>query len=112
VRAVGPQNWYEMKGPISGCRYSSSFAGQDRLRHELYIDTGDGEKNMRIFDLLRDRQEQLESEYGGSLSWEELPGKRASRVADYKDECSVLDPGRHDEYIEGSWMLVSGCAAR
>jgi hypothetical protein len=58
-KAVGADNWYEMKGPISGCRYSSSFAWQDRLRHELYIDTGDGEKNMKIYEHLRNRQEQL-----------------------------------------------------
>ena len=109
-KAVGPQNWYDMKGPISGCRYSSSFAGQDRLRHELYIDTGDGEKNMQIFALLRDRMGQIEDEYGGALSWEELPDKRASRIADYLDGCSVLDDERLDEYIE--WFLDAGVRLR
>ena len=109
-KAVGSDNWYEMKGPISGCRYSSSFPWQDRLRHELYIDTGDGEKNMEIFEHLRNRQEQLEGEYGRALNWEELPGKRACRVADYTDSCSVLDRERHDEYIE--WFLDAGVRLR
>jgi len=99
-----------MKGPMSGCRYSSSFAGQDRLRHELYIDTGDGEKNLQILAHLHDHQEQLEVEYGRPLSWEPLEGKRACRVADYKDGCSVLDTARHDEFIE--WFLDAGVRMR
>jgi hypothetical protein len=109
-RAVGPDNWYEMRGPIPGCRYSSSFAGKDRLRHELYIDTGDGEKNLEIFEHLRNRQGQLEGEYGRPLVWEELDGKRACRLADYRDGCTVLDTEHHDEYIE--WFVDAGVRLR
>ena len=99
-----------MKEPTSGCRYSSTFAWQDRLRHELYIGTGDGEKNKAIFEHLRNRREQLEGEYGSALSWEDLPGKRACRLADYTDGCSVLDRERHDEYID--WLLDAGVRLR
>jgi hypothetical protein len=109
-RAVGPDNWYEMKGPISGCRYSYSFAGQNRLRHELYIDTGDGERNLEILAYLRDQRTQLEGEYGRPLSWEELEGKRACRVADYLEGCTVLDQERHEEYVE--WFLDAGVRLR
>ena len=65
---------------------------------------------MAIFDHLRTRQEQIEAEYGGTLYWEELPGKRACRVADYKDGCSVLDRERHEEYI--GWFLDTGVRMR
>jgi Domain of unknown function (DUF4268) len=109
-RAVGSNNWYEMKGPTSGCRYSSSFAWKDRLRHELYIDTGDGDQNLEILEDLRARKDELEAEYGRPLSWEDLPGKRACRVADYAEACSVLDRDRHDEYI--TWFLDAGVRLR
>lgn len=109
-KAVHPQNWYEMKSAVSGARYSSGFAFKDRLRHELYIDTGDGEENLAILEALQGQRELIESSYGRPLMWEDLPGKRACRIADYKDGCSVLDPSRHDEYID--WFLDAGVRMR
>jgi hypothetical protein len=110
AKAVGPYNWFEMKGPIKGTRISSSFARGDRLRHELYIDTGDGERNDEIFEHLRNRQEQVETAYGQALTWEELPSKQASRIAEYKDGCSVAESDRWDDYI--SWFLHAGARLR
>jgi hypothetical protein len=110
ARAVGPYNWFEMKGPIKGCLISSSFAQGERLRHELYIDTGDGDRNADLFGHLRDRQEQIEGVYGQPLVWEELPTKRACRVADYKDGCSVADAERYEEFID--WFLDAGTRLR
>ena len=81
-----------------------------RLRHELYIDTGDGEENTAIYEQLEAQREAIEALYGGPLSWEELPDKRASRVADYDDACSVLDRDRWDEYID--WFLDAGVRLR
>jgi hypothetical protein len=47
---------------------------------ELYIDTRDGAENDRIFAVLSGQRDQVESEFGGKLSWEALEGKRACRV--------------------------------
>ena len=99
-----------MKGPIKGCIISSSFAQGDRLRHELYIDTGDGDRNDEIFGYLRDRQEQIEAAYGQPLEWEELPTRRACRIAEYKDGCGVAETERWDEYI--AWFLDAGTRLR
>jgi hypothetical protein len=104
------QNWFEMKSPIRGCIISSSFAQNDRLRHELYIDTGDGEQNVELFSSLRERLDEFEAAYGRALSWEELPNRRACRVADYKDGCAVTEVERHDEFIE--WFLDAGTRLR
>ena len=66
-RAVGPAELVRDDGARSrGCIISSSFAQGDRLRHELYIDTGDGERNDEIFEYLRNQQEQIEAAYGQS----------------------------------------------
>jgi hypothetical protein len=61
-----------------------SFARGGRFRVELYIDQGDKETNKRIFDELRLRREEVESEIEEVLSWERLDARRASRVAAYR----------------------------
>lgn len=99
-----------MKSPIKGCRISCSFAQGDRLRHELYIDSGEGARNAELFEQLSAQQGQLEAVYERELSWEELPNKKASRVADYKDGCAVTAVERHDEFID--WFFDAGIRLR
>jgi len=110
ARTAGPDNWLEMKSPMKGCRISVSFAQNERLRHELYIDSGDGDENLRIFEQLRARQDAIEAAYGRALAWEELPNRRACRIADYKDACSVNDHDRYDEFI--TWFIDAGTRLR
>jgi Domain of unknown function (DUF4268) len=109
-RAAGSRSWFETKGPLKGCFINSSFARGDRLRHELYINTGDGDRNDEIFEYLRDRLEQIEVAYGQPLMWEVLPEKQASRIAEYKDGCTVADAERWDEYID--WFLDASTRLR
>ncbi len=47
---------------------------------ELYIDRGDATENKRIFDALLKEKEQIERTFGGSLHWDRLDAKRASRI--------------------------------
>jgi hypothetical protein len=110
ARSRGPHNWVEMRAPIPGCKFSTVFAWQDRLRHELYIDTRDADENLAIFEELRRREPPLEAVYGRPLEWEDLPGKRACRVADYKESCSVLETDRYEEFI--NWFLDAGVRLR
>lgn len=110
ARATSSHNWYEMKSPVRGGIIASSFPQGDRLRQELYIDTGDGDDNDAIFQHLRDRQEQVEAAYGRPLEWEELPTKRACRLAEYKEDCPLADLERWDEYID--WFLDAGTRLR
>jgi CBS domain-containing protein len=62
-----------------------AFARDKRFRVELYIDTGDAERNKLIFDALDQQKEAIETALGEPLSWERLEGKRASRVALYRE---------------------------
>jgi Domain of unknown function (DUF4268) len=109
-RRPGPQNWLEMRSPIKGCGISSSFAQGDRLRHELYIDTGDRDRNLELYAYLHDHREQIEAAYGKPLSWEELPNRRACRVADYNENSRVTDEERYDEFID--WFVDVGVRLR
>lgn len=49
-------------------------------RAELYIDRGDRGENEFIFDELSAHKEQIEKDFGDSLNWERLEGKRACRI--------------------------------
>lgn len=62
-----------------------SFTRQKRFRVELYIDSGDQDRNKRIFDRLYEQRQQIELDFGNALSWERLDSRRACRIAAYRD---------------------------
>ena len=83
------QNWYTVSGlPNVGPQLAIlafSFAQSNRFRVELYIDSGDKERNKRVFDQLSSRRTEVEADLGEALSWERIDDKRASRIALYHD---------------------------
>jgi Domain of unknown function (DUF4268) len=84
ARKPGPANWLAMPCPFKGGPfYSFSFAWGRKIRSELYIDYSDPEQASALFNALESRRDRIEHLYGSSLSWEPLPDKRASRIADY-----------------------------
>ena len=86
ARAGQPQNWYTFSSDNSRIyKYSTSFAQRGRVRVEVYIDTGDGGQNKQLFDSLEKEKLKIENEFGAPLSWERLDGKRACRIAIYRD---------------------------
>jgi len=81
---AGTANWLSMPCPFKGGpAYVIGFAAGSRLRAELYIDYLDAESVPVLFNFLLDHKDEIEATYGGELSWEELPGRRACRIADY-----------------------------
>lgn len=101
-----PNNWLDMPCPVSGARFSLSFARGGRLRNEIYIDGGDADTNLSVFGNLRDQQVNLEAEFGRQLAFEELPERAACRIADYAEGGDVTDAERHGSYID--WFIDSG----
>lgn len=54
---------------------------QHAWRVELYIDrSGGAEENLRSFEFLRERREEIETRFGGPLDWQALEDRRACRV--------------------------------
>ena len=100
----------DFPSPIKGTRINPSFAQGGRLRHEIYIDTGDRAQNEMIFEHLSQQQDLFEAEYGHPLQWEALPNARASRIADYRDDADVTFVDRHDEFI--TWFFDAGVRLR
>ena len=96
--------------PIKGTRINPSLAQGKRLRHEIYIDTGDEGRNDAMFEDLFRQSELFEAEYGRTLEWEALPGARACRIADYRGEGDVVFEDKHDEFV--TWFLDAGVRLR
>jgi hypothetical protein len=109
ARIPQKDNWITVPSGIKGAVYGCNFAAGSRLRAELYIDSGDARANLELFRALKKRAKPIEAVYGKALSWEELPGRRACRVADYADG-DVTNTDQHDAYID--WFFDTGLRLR
>jgi hypothetical protein len=89
------QGWLVVAGLQSNspqyATYNFSFARGGRYRIEIYIDSGDMEKNKSIFDELFSQKEEIEKELEFELTWERMKNRRASRIANYQS-------GKIDDY--------------
>lgn len=102
-------NWFNLRSPIAGTSITPGFAAGSRLRNELYIDSGDGETNLELLERFIAVRTAVESAYGRPLEFEDLPGKRACRIAEYREgDVSTVD--RHDEFID--WFFDAGVRLR
>lgn len=76
---------------IAGVGFRYGVRQRD-ARVELYIDTGDGAENQRIFEALVLKREKIEGALGWSLKWHTMEGRRACRIqrtyatGGYRDE--------------------------
>jgi hypothetical protein len=93
VRQSSPDgfNWIIIaripKGTPQTAFLGVAFARRGRFRVELYIDTGDKIRNKALFDALYRRKSTTLNELAGisgSLEWERIDDKRASRIALYR----------------------------
>ena len=77
----GKYAWIGTRSSVPGINLNY-VVWQRESAAELYIDRGKDmdHTNLRIFDQLYAQREQIESAFGGSLSWERLEGKRACRI--------------------------------
>lgn len=107
----GPYNWLPMPSPFKGggVSYIANFPAGGKLRYELYIDTGDADANLALFNALQAQQSDIENAYGAPLSWEDLPGKQACRIAAYGSG-DVTNPDGHDTYVD--WFIQAGTKLR
>ncbi|MEM8550243.1 MAG: DUF4268 domain-containing protein [Verrucomicrobiota bacterium] len=96
AQKASPVNWYSF---ASGSRlfvYGHNFATRNRVRTEVYIDSGDSEENDAFFEKLNEQKDIIEKELGTHLDWERLENRRASRIVLYRkgsieDSSEVLE---------------------
>jgi len=94
----GMYSWIGTGAGISGLNFNYCI-GQHDAKIELYIDKDkdSGIENKRIFDELYKNKEVIEESFGGSLNWERLDIKRASRIAKYFEEGGYRDQEKWTE---------------
>ncbi|MER5626433.1 DUF4268 domain-containing protein [Streptosporangium sp. NPDC002544] len=102
ARKPPAQNWFEMPTGVTGFYYTVSFSRQG-LRSELYL-AAEAAINEHALAALIANQDQLETAYGGQLTYEPLPDKIACRVADYRSG-SIDQASDWDAYFD--WFLDS-----
>lgn len=119
VRAVHPlwagarsplrSSWVGQTSGIPGTYISVCFGRGGKLRHELYIDTGDAAENDALFDDFLSKRQALESAYGRPLDFQRLPHRRGCRIADHGIG-DVMDEGHWSEFIR--WFVDAGARLR
>jgi hypothetical protein len=77
-----PGSWFGFAAGRTGFSFVWSVTG-NRVRVELYIDTGDQSSSKAFFDALKAREAELSGLIGPDVQWERLDNRRASRIAIY-----------------------------
>ncbi len=99
-----PQGWYSFSaGYGHRAQYGACFGQGGTVRVEVYIDSNDKDWNKTLFDQLIERKVLIESELGGSLVWERLDHRKASRVS-LTRQGSIDDDEKALAEIK-NWML-------
>ena len=69
----------------------------------MYIDDGDGDRNIQLLESLEERKDEIESALGEALDWQRLENRRACRIA-LDRPGSIEDDADTLAEIEG-WMV-------
>ncbi|MCU1307314.1 MAG: hypothetical protein JWN45_2009 [Acidobacteriaceae bacterium] len=85
--------WISASAGVRGLSFNYVVM-QDECRVELYIDRGkdSDEENKRIFDELYANCQGIEQAFGGTLIWERLDARRASRIQYTRQEGGYRSP--------------------
>lgn len=97
-------NWLPGASGHSGAAFNSIIR-MDGARAELYIDTGDEQKNTIIYNKLKSKEIEINSSFSGDLIWQDLPGRRAYRICFQYSEYGLNDEEHWDEIID--WLANS-----
>ncbi len=94
LQAPRPKHWHNFTIGRSGIKIGTTInTRENRIGVEIYF--SHPEYSKAFFHLLMNDKEQIEQEIGSTLDWQELPDKKASRIALYKSA---------DITIETEWV--------
>lgn len=93
----------------SSCHRGIAF-GRSSLKVELYLGASDAELNSSRLEALYERKIEIEKLFGEPLTWEELDGRKATRVAFYRD-ASILNETEWGEYFRWIEKYFSALSA-
>jgi len=104
-----PEKWYYSGIEVrQGVRLNCVLYGS-WSRVEVYINTGSLERNAAIFGHLMSSKDRIESTFGETLEWEQVPGKPRFRIVKRLDLGGLFDkekwPEIQDAMIQGMIRL-------
>lgn len=91
------RQYFGISTDYSGCTRKIAF-GRSTLNVEFYIGASDAALNSSRFEALYERKAEIEAVFGEELSWEELEGRKASRIAFYR-EASIMNESKWESYF-------------
>jgi hypothetical protein len=91
-------NWITGASGHSGITYNPVIL-MDGARAELYIDTGDYDRNKRIFNSLYEKKDEFDAKLGLEAYWREIPDKRASIICISNNDNGLIDEEHWDDVI-------------
>ena len=101
IRRSNKDHWFEFPIGRAGFAISATIStDKKRIGVELY---NHNDPNKIAFRALLKNKEQIDSEFGEVLDWQELPGKKATRIAIYRYDCDPADEDQRE--AQHSWML-------
>ena len=93
-RSTSSDHWLSAGIGRAGFAISATLA-KDRARLECFLNLeGDLTRTKNAFRMLVEKREQIETAFGGTLDWQELPGKIGCRI------CSHIDGGWHSPELD------------
>jgi hypothetical protein len=98
-----PQSWFSFGAGRTGFAFGWAFVRGSAIQVELYIDTGDKQRNKSIYDRFCSEKQAIEEDIGNALNWERLDNKRASRIAITRSGSITDSAERLEEHK--LWML-------
>lgn len=99
-RKAPTRQYFGLTTDYSACYRTIAF-GRSKLKVELYLGSSDAALNSARLEALYERKAELERVFGEPLSWEELEGRKATRIAFYRD-ASILNEKEWESYF--SWI--------
>lgn len=97
-RQVAPKNYFTVRIGKANLFLAMVFT-RDRIRVEIYFASPDENVNARRFDNLYGKKIEIEQIFGSPLVWEDLEGKKACRIAFYRDG-NIQDKQNWNSYID------------
>jgi hypothetical protein len=102
IRRANKDHWFEFPIGRAGFAISATIStDKQRIGVELY---NHNDPNKAAFNRLHADKEAIEQEFGEPLDWQELLGKKASRIAIFRHGVDPSDENQRGE--QHAWMLA------
>ncbi|MBT3642564.1 DUF4268 domain-containing protein [archaeon] len=102
--SVNPRidNWIGTSLGMSGVSINIVIS-KKYARSEIYINRGTQEENKRIFDILFNEKEKIESNFGSELTWEKMEENVTSRI---KNQLDGVDVSNKEDWNKMNSFLI------